>query len=483
MKNSKKRFYPFNKMRSFFQPHTKGRVITGVAVIVFLLTTSAFAQKSLKSLPDLGAAKDFAIVSGGTMTNNNSNGVAGLIGAIEDLTGTTTGVADSGTVIANAALVIDAVKNVSSARALLSAQNGAITFDGGLETRVVLPGIYNMTDNTVISPGTIINLGVDTTVSINAPSQAIFIFNIPGDLTVGTNSNMNIGGINPAHIIWNVSNNVYIASGSNFSGVILAGKNIALENNTVGAKALLAEGNVRTENSQGVSSAATMANVAMSAECPHPTYCNSNFNDLCNLVPNPEVCPRATHSFTCEIDQESGCDIPGWNVYYGSPQFYSWAGIDDQSSGALFMWSSQNRGEGVLTCVNIEEGKTYLLSYHRKAYPHPDPLINTEGNDWRLDELNLRLVLDKNLIKEPISRSGRAIPTNYGINQLVQQEVNIPANETSTSPNGYVHKMVCFTADNNYDRLWIYPKEPGNWSGVQIDQVEIYEDFLEGCNQ
>lgn len=84
---------------------------------------------------------------------------------------------------------------------------------GNLGGKTLIPGLYKW-GNTVIAP---------TSFEINGDEDAVWIFQIAGDLTISSDINLTLsGGAQAQNIFWQVSGEVSIGTNAHFEGVILS---------------------------------------------------------------------------------------------------------------------------------------------------------------------------------------------------------------------------------------------------------------------
>lgn len=84
---------------------------------------------------------------------------------------------------------------------------------GDIGGKTLIPGLYKWT-NTVIAPGSF---------EISGDENAIWIFQIAGDLTVSSDINVTLaGGAQAKNIFWQVSGEVNIGTNAHFEGIILS---------------------------------------------------------------------------------------------------------------------------------------------------------------------------------------------------------------------------------------------------------------------
>ncbi|HYF30292.1 MAG TPA: T9SS type A sorting domain-containing protein [Chitinophagaceae bacterium] len=173
-------------------------------------------------------------------------------------------------------------------------------------------------------------------------------------------------------------------------------------------------------------------------------------------------------------------DVDHWTRSHGTPQLNVFgpppAALNlPGGTNYASMWArGTNAGEGIignitcgmpLTCPwPIRQGHTYVLSFYRQFLP--------EQRNWanRLDELNVYL-MNCDQLPTQWQQTIPAIPAGA---QQIYCETNI--NNTNIA-----RITVQFTAQSNYQMLWIFPRHnSGGQAWLNIAMPEITEAFVWG---
>ena len=190
---------------------------------------------------ELGAAGHFAILSETGVSNVPTSAVTGYIGVSSASSASITGFALSadrthrfatssqvqGKVFAasNAdptpARLSAAVNDMKAAFADAAARTASVSDlgAGNIDGMTLTPGVYTWSSDLVVT----------TNASLFGDAAAVWIFQVGGDLTVSSGSNLFLtGGAVPKNIFWQVSGSVDLGPSSHFEGIVLAREGIAL---------------------------------------------------------------------------------------------------------------------------------------------------------------------------------------------------------------------------------------------------------------
>ncbi len=183
-------------------------------------TTSACGQAPVA----LGAASNFAVLAGSTVTNGGATSLTGDLGVSpgSDIVGFPPGTL-VGTIHA---------ANPTSAQAiadLTTAYNDAagrtlcpIVAAGNLGGQTLTPGLYKSTGSLEISSG-------DLTLDAQSDGDSVFIFQIASTLeTTAGRQVILIGGAKAAIVFWQVGTSATLATTTAFKGTIMADQAITL---------------------------------------------------------------------------------------------------------------------------------------------------------------------------------------------------------------------------------------------------------------
>ncbi len=172
----------------------------------------------------LGAAADYAVLAGSTVTSINATTVTGDLGLAPgtDITGFPPGTVN-GTIhtndlsasLAQAALTV--AYNDAAGRTL-----APVSVAGNLGGMTLAPGLYKSTSSLEISSG-------DLTLDAQGNANAVFIFQIASTLTTTSGRQVILSGdAKAANIIWQVGTSATLGTTSVFKGNILADQSISL---------------------------------------------------------------------------------------------------------------------------------------------------------------------------------------------------------------------------------------------------------------
>jgi|GEM_PF-3469404 len=177
-------------------------------------------------------------------------------------------------------------------------------------------------------------------------------------------------------------------------------------------------------------------------------------------------------------------NIDYWGASHGTPQFNVMHGVPANfptGANCASMWSARTRaatlGEGIIgnlggsnfTTSAIEANKQYVLSFYRSFISEPN------NPTPALDVMNIRLLKCQDAI-HTATTTIPAVPTN---SQQVYCETNINA--------GFQRVVVTFTANDDYDLIWIYPEQTTtlgqawlNVSMVELAETSVLPNTLSG---
>jgi hypothetical protein len=173
----------------------------------------------------LGAAADFAVLAGSTITSINATTVNGDLGVAPGsaVTGFPPGVingdihaADTAANLAKAALTV--AYNDAKGRTL-----APVSVAGNLGGQTLAPGLYKSTDSLEVSSG-------DLVLDAQGDANGIFIFQIASTLTTTVGRQVIlIGDAKAANVFWQVGTSATLATTTGFKGTIMADQSITLE--------------------------------------------------------------------------------------------------------------------------------------------------------------------------------------------------------------------------------------------------------------
>ncbi len=160
----------------------------------------------------------------------------------------------------------------------------------------------------------------------------------------------------------------------------------------------------------------------------------NTFGQVCSSPPNciqNGNLDNSTSTTWGNMNWGASTTINDWYVSHGTPSL--------NGNGALFMWGSNNYGEGIFTCFNFDPTKLYKICIKAKYSG-----FTTQG-DLIIKSVNNGLV--QPILPMPSSGSTPPNPTNF---ELIDS-VNI------TDPN-YQTYTFTYAPTSSFNQLWIYPE-------------------------
>lgn len=197
------------------------------AIMLLIITSIASAQ----ILPNLATAKNYGILSGGTISATDTIKVDSIVGASSAI----------GSKILASSIqigtwdVYSALSDLTNAQAALTAQTGT-SISGTLDGQSLAPGVYKITGNATLG---------DTLV-LSGDTSAIYIFNITGTLTFNSSAVLSQanGAVRSSKIFWNVQSTTTVNSSAIVSGIILSAGNVSINGPFYGQLNVLSNQNV-----------------------------------------------------------------------------------------------------------------------------------------------------------------------------------------------------------------------------------------------
>ncbi|MES2388770.1 MAG: ice-binding family protein, partial [Bacteroidota bacterium] len=224
------------------------------AVLAFILTLfSGRISLQAQSLDDMRSLNSYGLFAQGQIQCSSRAVSKGRVA-------TNSGI--YGNVVSNTELVTDpdslqaAVDNLSNFRTLLySYEISPDPFPGFING--ISAGVYYCTDDDSFqSPadpsGNTYGSYINDTLTLRGDSSSWFVFNTLNNFAAGSNAVIKLlGNIRPDHIIWHVNGNAFIDEGAQFSGIVVAGGNIAAYKTDAGLISLLAQGDIYLLSGKG----------------------------------------------------------------------------------------------------------------------------------------------------------------------------------------------------------------------------------------
>ncbi len=223
-------------------------------------TFTTVAELPQGPLPvDLGSAEDFTVLSKTGISTTGTTFITGNIGVSPITSTAITGfglILDSTNTFATSPYVSDKVYAADYAVPTPAKMTAAISdlhtayvdaagrttpdatelYAGDLSGRTITPGLYKWSTNVLVASG--------TTVTLSGGANDVWIFQIAGDLTIGTNAIVALnGGAQAKNIFWQVGGGtgVTLETDSQFKGIVLAEKGIEIKDRAAVVGRMLAE--------------------------------------------------------------------------------------------------------------------------------------------------------------------------------------------------------------------------------------------------
>jgi Ice-binding-like len=218
----------------------KAYLVSALIMSVFISSMSAYGSPQPKggnlAAVDLGVAGDFVILSKSGITDVPTSDITGDIGT-SPITGAAIGVScpevagtiyevdatgpacavTAATRLTTAVLDMETAYTDAAGRSNPNFLNSGAGELGGL---TLTPGLYKFTTAVTIS----------TDVTLKGGPNAVFIFQIPGTLTMSSAVVITLsGGVQAKNVFWQVAEGVTLGTTSHFEGIILGQTLIALQ--------------------------------------------------------------------------------------------------------------------------------------------------------------------------------------------------------------------------------------------------------------
>jgi hypothetical protein len=196
----------------------KTSIVLMVLVVLAVATiTTGVAHAAGQASVNLGAAANFGVLAGTTVTNTGLTNVIGDLGVSPGnaVTGFPPGTV-TGTEHINDTTAAQAQTDLTTAYNDLAGRTGATLVSGNIGGQTLTPGLYKSTSSLEISSG-------DLTLDAQGNASAIFIFQIASTLTTTTDRKVILtGSTNAFNVFWQVGSSATIGTNSTFKGNILA---------------------------------------------------------------------------------------------------------------------------------------------------------------------------------------------------------------------------------------------------------------------
>jgi Ice-binding-like len=210
---------------------TSARTCAAALIVFGLIATSWFATASVVSL---GAADNFAVLGGSTVTNTGATIVTGDLGVSPgtSVTGFGPGVVLNGSIHMNDTPAMQAHADAATAYAQLAGETLTTDLSGtNLGGMILTPGIYHFDTVAQLTGTLILNTGGDP--------NATFHFQIGTTLTTDPGSMVTLLNGSSTNIFWQVGTSATIGVDSVLYGNILADQSITVNSGaTINGRAI-----------------------------------------------------------------------------------------------------------------------------------------------------------------------------------------------------------------------------------------------------
>ncbi len=254
-----------------------------VLVASFVVLTGPLLALAATTV-DLGAAANFAVLGGSTITNTGSTVINGDLGLSPgtSVTGFPPGTINGAQHVTDVAAAQAQTDLVTAYNAVSGQTAGAVTVSGDLGGQTLTPGIYNSASS----------LGLTGTLTLDGlgDPNAVFIFQVGSALTSASGSNVNlINGAQACNVFWQVGSSATLGTNSNFSGNLLAFTSVTVTTGASVSGSVLARNGAVTLDTSPITKANCAAVIV--APTPPPTPAPAT-------VPTPTPTPSPTPAST-----------------------------------------------------------------------------------------------------------------------------------------------------------------------------------------
>ena len=223
----------------------------GLATLLLLSASAAFAQISL------GTAQNFGVLAGSTVTNTGVTTVNGNVGVSPGsaVTGFPPGIVAGGAIHSNDAVAMQAQNDLTTAYNNIASTPCTVDLTGqDLGGLTLTPGVYCYSSTAQLT-------GTLTLNALGNPS-ALFLFKIGSALTTASGSSVTVinnGGSSCNKAYWQVGSSATIGTGSSFAGDILALSSITFTTGSNSSGRALARNGAVTLDTNNINTCGVLA--------------------------------------------------------------------------------------------------------------------------------------------------------------------------------------------------------------------------------
>jgi len=195
-------------------------LVNGAPTSSSTLSSGSCAQNRVP----LGAAANFRVLAGTTVTNTGATKITGSLGLSPGsaVTGFPPGVVTNKINIADRAAANGKAGLLIAFKNAMGRSNCPTLVSGNLGGRTLGPGLYYSTSSLAVSSG-------DLTLNAHGNSGAIFIFQVATKFTMTSGRAIVLtGGATAANIYWVIGSSAALGTTAVFSGILMAHKSISM---------------------------------------------------------------------------------------------------------------------------------------------------------------------------------------------------------------------------------------------------------------
>ena len=187
-------------------------------------------QTTIQAPISLGAAFEFAVIAGSSITNTGATNVTGNLGLSPgtSIGGFPPGVLN-GTLHINDAIVNQSKLDMTNAynEAAARVATDIVTLSGNIGGLTLTPGLYKSTSSLAISSG-------DLTFDALGNSNAVFIIQVASSFTTTPGRKVFLtGGAQASNIFWQISSSATFGTTTSFKGTVIALESITFDTGAV----------------------------------------------------------------------------------------------------------------------------------------------------------------------------------------------------------------------------------------------------------